>query len=157
MTQLGTASDAELTEAVRLAARAADHVQWYSGSLQHLPAGAAEFAMLAFQNLVGADPAVAHEQVLALQASLLAIADGDPDATTRFRAAWHRHRSNLEGLLAFGQAASDKEALRRMPDVHALGGVHDEASRKALDDQMGTVGRDLTELLRLLEAAAGKG
>jgi hypothetical protein len=156
MTQQSTASGAELTEASRLAGRAADHVQWYSESLRQLPDGAAELALMAFQNMVGSDPAGAREQVLALQARLQAMADGEPDAPTKFLEEFPGHRSRLEGLLAFGEAASDEEAVRRMPDVEALGGVPDEAARKVLDDQMTTVRRDLTDLLTLLEAAAGR-
>jgi hypothetical protein len=140
------ADPAVLAEAVRLAGRVSDHVRWQTGSLETLPQGVAELALMGFRSMLGADSAEVYRQVRALRTGLQALADGEPGAATGVRKALPEHRRRIEGLLAFGQIAVS-EAIRL--------GVHDEPSRKALHDHMRAVSGDLSELLALLERIEG--
>jgi hypothetical protein len=137
---------AGLAEAVRMAERVADYVRWQTASLERLPQGAAELAMMGFRSTVGTDSAGVYRQVRALRASLQAMVDGDSAAASEVRSALAEHRRHLEGLLAFGQIAVD-EATRL--------GVQDEPRRKALSDYIGAVRADLLTLLELIDRLEG--
>jgi len=142
----GPADLAGLAEAVRLANRVAEHVRWQIGSLEALPEGVAELAVMGFRSMVGTDVAGAYRRVRSLQSGLQAMARGGNRDRDGVRTALPEHRQTLEGLLAFGQIAVD-EATRL--------GVRDEPSRKALHDHMVATRGDLTALLALLDRLEG--
>jgi hypothetical protein len=133
---------AMLVEAIRLAQRVADHLTWQIRSLEYLPAGMADLALMGFRSVVGTDLPGTVAQVTSLRASLRAMVDGEPGAAARIQAALPEHRRYLEGLLAFGQIAVDGATRLLVPD---------EPSRTATREHLDAVGADLTELLGLLE------
>lgn len=135
----GSGSDATaLAQAVRLTGRVADHLTWQVTSLQALPQGMAELAMMGFHSVVGMDLPGAYRQVRALQSGLRAAGDGDG----AIWAALPEHRRHLEGLLAFGQFAADG-ADKLLED--------NQPGRDVMNDRMHAVRVDLTELLGLLD------
>lgn len=135
-------------EAAELAERVARYVRQQAASLDSLPAGAADLAVMGFRSMVGADSAEVHRQVRQLRDGLVAVANGaeSPDggaaALAELRRGLPEQRRRLEGLLAFGRIAGD-EATRL--------GVRDEPGRKALHGYLEYVRGDLTRLLSLLE------
>jgi hypothetical protein len=134
----GPRDHAELGRAVRLAGRVADHLTWQVSSLQQLPQGMADLALMGFRSVVGADLPGTYRQVRSLQAGLRAAAGGDG-------AIWPalpEHRRSLEGLLAFGQFAADG-ADRLLED--------NQPGRDIMNDRMRAVRVDLTDLLALLD------
>lgn len=134
----GPRDNGELAEAVRLAGRVADHLTWQVSSLQQLPPGMADLAMMGFRSVVGADLPGTYRQVRSLQAGLRAASGGDG-------AIWPalpEHRRSLEGLLAFGQFAADG-ADRLLED--------NQPGRDVMNDRMRAVRVDLTDLLALLD------
>ncbi|GIG56157.1 hypothetical protein Lfu02_05290 [Longispora fulva] len=146
----GTAGHADpvaLAEAVRMAERVSEYVRWQTASLEKLPQGAAQLAVMGFRSTVGADSAGVYRQVRALRTGLQAMADGEEGAAGRVGVALAEHRRHLEGLLAFGQIAVD-EATRL--------GVQDEPRRKALSGYIGAVRADLITLLKLIDRLEGR-
>lgn len=141
------ADPAALAEAVHMAERVSEYVRWQTASLERLPRGAAELAVMGFRSTVGTDSAGVYRQVKALRTGLQAMADGERGAATRVRVALAEHRRHLEGLLAFGQIAVD-EAARL--------GVQDEPRRKALSNYIGGVRADLIKLLELIDRLEGR-
>ncbi|MFY1632986.1 hypothetical protein ACN27F_06795 [Solwaraspora sp. WMMB335] len=133
---------AVLVEAAELAERVSGHVRWQAASLEKLPQGAADLAVMGFRSMVGADSTEVYRQVRALRNGLKAMADGDPAARGALYRQLPAHRRQLEGLLAFGQVAVD-EATRL--------GVRDEPGRRALHDYLVRVRGDLTDLLAVLD------
>jgi hypothetical protein len=141
------ADQADLAEAVQMAERVAEYVRWQTVSLERLPQGAAELAMMGFRGTVGADSAGVYRQVRALRAGLQAVADGESGAATKVRSALAEHRRHLEGLLAFGQLAVD-EAARLS--------VQDEPRRMALTYRIRSIEADLIKLLELIDRLEGR-
>ena len=134
-------SAVDLAEAGRLAGRVADHLTWQVASLQQLPPGMADLAMMGFRSVVGEDLVSTYRHVRSLQSGLRAAAGGDG-------AIWPAlpdHRRHLEGLLAFGQFAADG-ADRLLED--------NQPGRDVMKDRMRAVRVDLTELLALLDRLA---
>ncbi len=135
----GAGADAQaLAEALRLTERVADHLTWQVTSLQALPQGMAELAMMGFHSVVGMDLPSAYRQVRALHSGLRAAAGGDGVVG----AARPDHRRLLEGLLAFGEFAGDG-ADKLLED--------NQPGRDVMNDRMHAVRVDLTELLGLLD------
>jgi hypothetical protein len=145
-----------LTEAIRLAERVADHVRWLTAHMDPFPQGVAEFALMGFQTMVGADPAETYQQVRTLRAGLAAVIDGDAGAEDRLRALLPEHRRLLEGLLAFGEAAMDESARERLAEVPGAWSYQDEPTQRAVRNHMQTVRRDISGLLALVEPTAAK-
>jgi hypothetical protein len=133
-----SADEVALAEALRLTGQVADHLTWQVTSLQALPQGMAELAMMGFHSVVGMDLPSAYRQVRALQSGLRAAAGGDGAVW----AALPDHRRHLEGLLAFGQFAADG-ADKLLED--------NQPGRDVMNDRMHAVRVDLTELLGLLD------
>ncbi|HEY8473288.1 MAG TPA: hypothetical protein VIL37_11730 [Natronosporangium sp.] len=153
-----TAADPTTAQAIRLAGRVADHVRWLTARLEHFPPAVAEFALMGFQSMVGADPAAAYRRVRQLRADLAAPGDDpDPEAPARLQARLPEYRSLLEGLLAFGEAAMDETARDRLPEVPGAWEYQDEPTQRAVSNHMRTVFGDITGLLRLVERLEGTG
>jgi hypothetical protein len=144
-----------LTEAIRLAGRVADHVRWLTAHMDRFPQGVAEFALMGFQTMVGADPAETYQQVRTLRAGLAAAIDGDAEAEARLQARLPEHRRLLEGLLAFGEAATDETARERLPEVPGAWSYQDEPTQLAVRNHMRTVRGDIAGLLALVERLEG--
>jgi hypothetical protein len=151
----GRADHDQLTEAIRLSGRVADYVRWLMTQMTPLTHGVAEFALMGFQSMVGADPAETYQQVRSLRAELAAVVDGDAEAGARLHGKLPEHRRVLEGLLAFGEAASDDTARERMPDVPGPWAYEDEPTQRAVRTYLQTLSGDITALLTLVERLEG--
>ena len=130
-----------LAEAIRFAGQVAEYLAWQVSSLENLPNGMSELALMGFRSLVGADLASTYLRVKSLQTDLKAAARS-PETNSLLAQALPEHRRRLEGLLAFGQLAAD--GTNR-------GLVLEEADRKATRARLHAVSNDLIALLRLLE------
>ena len=139
---IGEADAADLADAIRFAGRVADYLAWQASSLEHLPQGMSELALMGFRSVVGTDIGGTYRQVRSLQADLRAVASREQGADARLREALPEHRRRLEGLLAFGQLAADGANRGLVPD---------EADRKATRARLNAIGADLTKLLALLD------
>ncbi len=138
----GVADPAGLADAIRFAGQVADFLAWQVSSLDDLPQGMSELALMGFRSVVGSDLADTCRQVKALRADLRAAAgDGGP-ASDALSQALPGHRRRLEGLLAFGQLAAEGADRGLVPD---------EADRKATRARLTGLGNDLTVLLALLD------
>jgi hypothetical protein len=129
--------------AVTVAGRVADYLAWQVSSLENLPPGMSELALMGFRSVVGTDIAGTYLRVKSLQAELRAAAGGEPGALAGLAEALPEHRRRLEGLLAFGQLAAEGAANRGL--------VLDETDQEATRVRLNAVGADLTELLALLD------
>jgi hypothetical protein len=130
-----------LAEAIRFAGQVAQYLAWQVSSLENLPPGLSELALMGFRSLVGADLASTYLRVKSLQTDLEAAARSSSGQAALARAL-PDHRRRLEGLLAFGQLAAD--GTNR-------GLVLDEADRRATRARLQSVSNDLTALLGLIE------
>jgi hypothetical protein len=132
---------AVLAEAVGLAGQVADYLAWQAASLEYLPSGMSEPAVMGFLSMVGTDILGAYQLAKSLQASLTAVErSGSPDAGG-LRDALPEHRRRLEGLLAFAHLARDGT------NQHL---VADEAECRATQARLAATCADLTKLLALL-------
>ena len=136
------ADAAALAEAIGLAGRVEDDLAWQVASLEKLPQGMSELALMGFRSVVGTDLADTYRQVSPLASDLRAVVEGRPGAQAGLREALPLYRRHLEGLLAFGQIAVDG-ANRHT----AL----DQGGRDAARSHLTSVGSDLGELLALLD------
>jgi hypothetical protein len=130
-----------LAEAIRFSGQVAEYLSWQVSSLENLPAGMSELALMGFRSLVGADLASTYLRVKSLQTDLKAAARSSSGQAALVEAL-PEHRRRLEGLLAFGQLAAD--GTNR-------GLVLDEADRRATRARLQSVSNDLTALLGLIE------
>ncbi|HET7014470.1 MAG TPA: hypothetical protein VFI65_11200 [Streptosporangiaceae bacterium] len=130
-----------LAEAIRFAGQVAQYLAWQVSSLENLPPGMSELALMGFRSLVGADLASTFLHVKALQTDLKAAARSS-SGQAALAEALPEHRRRLEGLLAFGQLAAD--GTNR-------GLVLEEADRRATRAHLQSVSNDLTALLGLIE------
>lgn len=131
-----------LAQAIRCSKRVADFLTWQVSSLEDLPQGMSELALMGFRSVVGTDMAGTCRHVKELRAGLRAAASGKPGAQARLRKVLPEHRRRLEGLLAFGQLAADGATNRGL--------VQDEADRRATRVRLDALGASTTELLALL-------
>jgi len=143
----GAVAPDELAKAAHHAERVAEYIRWQIASLERLPQGAAELAMMGFRSTVGTDSAELYRQLKALRDELQAAADGGAGVTAAVRTELAERRRELEGLLAFGQIAVD-EAARL--------GVQDERRRHALGNYITSIRADLTALLELIDRLEGR-
>lgn len=130
-----------LAEAIRFAGQVAQYLAWQVSSLENLPQGMSELALMGFRSLVGADLASTFLRVKSLQTDLEAAARSS-SGQAALAEALPEHRRRLEGLLAFGQLAAD--GTNR-------GLVLEEADRRATRARLQSVSNDLTALLGLIE------
>lgn len=130
-----------IAEAIRFAGQVAEYLAWQVSSLENLPGGMSELALMGFRSLVGADLASTYLRVKSLPAELKA-AGRSSSGQAALAQALPEHRRRLEGMLAFGQLAAD--GTNR-------GLVLEEADRKATRIRLRAVCNDLTALLGLLE------
>jgi hypothetical protein len=130
-----------LAEAIRFAGQVAQYLAWQVSSLENLPQGMSELALMGFRSLVGADLASTFLRVKSLQTDLEAAARSS-SGQAALAQALPEHRRRLEGLLAFGQLAAD--GTNR-------GLVLEEADRRATRARLQSVSNDLIALLGLVE------
>jgi hypothetical protein len=139
-------ADLEMAEAIRLAGQVADFLARHASSLESLPRGMSELAIMGFRSIVGTDAFGAFRLVKSLQAGLTAAArpheqSGSTDADSLWEAL-PGHRRRLEGVLAFVHMANDRA------DQGLLG---DEAQRRSTRADLAATSADLTELLALID------
>jgi hypothetical protein len=130
-----------IAEAIRFAGHVAEYLAWQVSSLESLPQGMSELALMGFRSLVGADLAGTYLRVKSLPAELKA-AGRSSSGQAALAEELPEHRRRLEGMLAFGQLAAD--GTNR-------GLVLEEADRRATRVRLQAVCNDLTALLGLLE------
>jgi hypothetical protein len=130
-----------IAEAIRFSGQVAEYLAWQVSSLESLPGGMSELALMGFRSLVGADLAGTYLRVKSLPAELKA-ARRSSSGQAALAQALPEHRRRLEGMLAFGQLAAD--GTNR-------GLVLEEADRRATRARLHAVCNDLTALLGLLE------